>query len=158
MSQQSHGYFLSVNAIAVLHESAEELRAFRGLYLKRFEPEDPVQLFLVEMMFESHLNLRRVARWKAGAMESLARECYNRASEDGIMTDGGSFDYRDANHAGNDMLAGNAMIGAINSGDVLEKAIRLEQRALVNFCKAWDQLRKVRLQDPSDFVWPVAQA
>ena len=158
MSQKQHGYYMTANVIAVLHESAEEIAAFQSLYLKRFDPQDPVELFLVEMMFECHLNLRRVARWKAGAMESLARECYNRASEDGIMTDGGSFDYRDANPLGNDMLAGNAMIGAINSGDVLEKAIRLEQRALVNFCKAWDQLRKVRLQDPSDFVWPVAQA
>ena len=155
MSQQQHGYFMDVFAIATLNESAEELRAFRHLYLKRFEPEDPVQLFLVEMMFESHLNFRRVARWKAGAMESLSRECRNRARNTDAMTDDSAYDYRESNPGGNDLLAGNAMIGAVHNGDILEKAIRLEQRALANYIKAWDQLHKVRLNDDGkDFTWP----
>ena len=60
-----HGYHMAVTAIATLNESAGELREFHHLYLNRFDPQDPFQLFLVEMMFESHVNLRRVARWKA---------------------------------------------------------------------------------------------
>ena len=139
---------MAVTVIATLNESADELRAFQDLYFKKFEPEDPVQLFLVEMMFESHLNFRRVARWKAGAMESLAREVRNRAKNEGMMFDDGALDYRGSNPLGN------AMIGAVHNGDILEKAIRLEQRALINYVKAWDQLQKVRLNDDSNFVWP----
>ena len=154
MSKHPHGYFLAVNAIPALQESADELEAFQGLYIKRFEPEDPVQLFLVEMMYESHLNLRRVARWKAGAMESLARECWHRANLENAMTDGSCVDFRDSDPKGNDLLAGSAMIGAVHNGDILEKAIRLEQRTLINFCKAWDQLQKIRLQDNTSFRWP----
>ena len=73
-----HGYYMHASPIVTLNESAGEIGAFHDLYIQRFEPRDPVQLFLVEMMFESHLNLRRVSRWKAGAMESPARECRNR--------------------------------------------------------------------------------
>ena len=156
MSKQAqHGYFNEVSAITILNESPEELRAFQDLYLTRFEPQDPVQLFLVEMMYESHLNFRRVARWKVGAMESLARECRNRAKDEGAMTDDGAFDYRKSNSLGNDMLGGNAMIGSVYNGDILEKAIRLEQRAMLNYIKAWDHLYKVRRdRDAQDFVWP----
>ena len=146
---------MAVTAITTLNESHDEIQAFRDLYLKRFDPEDPVQLFLVEMLFESHLNYRRVARWKAGAMESLARECRNRAKKTDAMTDDSAYDYCGSNPGGNDMLGGNAMIGTVYYGDVLEKAIRLEQRTLANYIKAWDQLHKVRLnRDGKDFVWP----
>ena len=63
-------------------------------------------------------------------MESLARECYHRANNQG------------------------AMIGAVHNGDILEKAIRLEQRTLVNYIKAFDQFQKVRRVGNNGFVWP----
>ena len=87
-------------------------------------------------------------------MESLARECYHRANNQGAMTGGSSYNYRDSDPLGNAMLAGNAMIGVVHNGDILEKAIRLEQRTLVNYIKAFDQFQKVRRVDNNGFVWP----
>jgi hypothetical protein len=144
-------YLPTINAIPSLHESAEELRSFQDLYIECLAPQDPIQLFLVEMLYECHLNLRRLARWKAGAMESLARECWQRASLENVMTDGSFADYRDSEPQGNEMLAGNAMIGAVFNGDILERSVRMEQRALASFCRAWDQLLRIRLQEDRGF-------
>ena len=152
-----HGLRAKLGYFDRLGESAEEILAFKDTYITRVKPRNPEELFLAEMMFKQHLNLRRLMRYEAGVTETLAKDCYERAVKSDVFYDDSAFDYRECNPTADSMLEGNVFMASVANGDPLEKIQRMEARILKTYQSAQDQLALMRRDgyyDDEKFLWP----